>query len=157
MDEITGVNNLKSRAAIAMRDTVHERMVALRNIALVASAAEMDDEAALIRKEAENYAQVERSLLALLNPNAAASAEDDRDTPGNPAMSYGAHKLAGEVMLADLSRRGMVDGLSLRLPGIVARPGVAAGHGSAFMSAVMHAASQDEPYAWPVSADAACW
>ncbi|RJF95683.1 NAD-dependent epimerase/dehydratase family protein [Noviherbaspirillum saxi] len=81
----------------------------------------------------------------------------DRDTRAHPALSYGAHKLVGEIVLADLSRRGMVDGLSLRLPGIVARPGASAGHGSAFMSDIMHAAAAGSPYSCPVSADATSW
>lgn len=78
-------------------------------------------------------------------------------TPALPGMSYGAHKLAGEIVLADLSRRKLVDGVSLRLPGIVARPGVSAGHGSAFMSAIIRAAEAGEDYACPVSPQACCW
>lgn len=79
------------------------------------------------------------------------------DTPPRPAISYGAHKLACEIVLADLGRRGLVDGISLRLPGIVARPGLSAGHGSAFMSAILRAAQLGEPYTCPVSPAAACW
>ncbi|HEX8606899.1 MAG TPA: NAD-dependent epimerase/dehydratase family protein, partial [Pseudoduganella sp.] len=81
----------------------------------------------------------------------------DDATPPKPAISYGAHKLVGEIVLADLSRRGLVDGISLRLPGIVARPGLSAGHGSAFMSAIMRAAQAGEHYTCPVSPAAACW
>lgn len=79
------------------------------------------------------------------------------NTPALPAMSYGAHKLATEIVLADLSRRGLVDGVSLRLPGIVARPGLSAGHGSAFMSAIMRAAEAGSAYACTVSPQASCW
>lgn len=39
----------------------------------------------------------------------------DEDTPFNPQMTYGAQKLAGEFLVADFSRRGWVDGRSLRL------------------------------------------
>jgi nucleoside-diphosphate-sugar epimerase len=81
----------------------------------------------------------------------------DDATPPRPDISYGAHKLAGEIVLADLSRRGLVDGISLRLPGIVARPGFSAGHGSAFMSALLRAAQAGEAYTCPVSPAAACW
>ncbi|QBE66764.1 NAD-dependent epimerase/dehydratase family protein [Pseudoduganella lutea] len=81
----------------------------------------------------------------------------DDSTPPRPDISYGAHKLVGEIVLADLSRRGLVDGVSLRLPGIVARPGLSAGHGSAFMSAIMRAAQAGERYACPVAPAAACW
>ena len=81
----------------------------------------------------------------------------DDSTPPRPGISYGAHKLAGEIVLADLSRLGLVDGISLRLPGIVARPGFSAGHGSAFMSAIMRAAQAGEDYTCPVSPAASCW
>jgi nucleoside-diphosphate-sugar epimerase len=81
----------------------------------------------------------------------------DRHTRAAPASNYGTHKLMAELALANLSRLGRLDGLSLRLPGIVARPGAAAGHGSAFMSAVMHAAAQSSSYACPVSPAAASW
>jgi nucleoside-diphosphate-sugar epimerase len=81
----------------------------------------------------------------------------DAATSARPALSYGAHKLVGEIVLADLSRRGMVDGVSLRLPGIVARPGLSAGHGSAFMSAIMRAAESGVAYDCPVSPQSSCW
>ncbi|MCE4556588.1 NAD-dependent epimerase/dehydratase family protein [Roseateles cellulosilyticus] len=74
-----------------------------------------------------------------------------------PQSSYGAHKLMAEVHLADLSRRGQVDGLSLRLPGIVARPGTSAGHGSAFMSDLIRTLRAGQPYTCPVSAEGRCW
>ncbi|WP_233808782.1 methyl-accepting chemotaxis protein [Paraburkholderia sp. HP33-1] len=67
MDEITGVNNMKSRAAMAMRDTVFERMVALRDVALVGSASEVDEEVALIDAKARGYGETELRLLALLS------------------------------------------------------------------------------------------
>jgi len=74
-----------------------------------------------------------------------------------PTLSYGAHKLMAEVQLADLSRRGLLDGVSLRLPGIVARPASATGHGSAFMSDLIRRVQAGESYDCPVSADAHCW
>lgn len=74
-----------------------------------------------------------------------------------PALSYGAHKWVAEILLADLSRRGELDAVSVRLPGIVARPAAESGHGSAFMSRIMHAVAAGEHYDCPVSADATCW
>jgi nucleoside-diphosphate-sugar epimerase len=78
-------------------------------------------------------------------------------TPPAPALSYGAHKLMAEIQLADLSRRGLLDGVSLRLPGIVARPASPTGHGSAFMSDLTRHAAAGSPYDCPVSAQARCW
>jgi len=81
----------------------------------------------------------------------------DDETLPLPTMSYGAQKLIGETLLADLSRRGLVDGLAVRLPGIVARPRVAGGHLSAYMSNIFHALAAGEAFACPVSADATSW
>jgi len=43
-------------------------------------------------------------------------------TPPRPQLTYGAQKLVGEILVGDFSRRGWVDGRSVRLPGIIARP-----------------------------------
>jgi D-erythronate 2-dehydrogenase len=47
---------------------------------------------------------------------------DDSITP-NPQTSYGTQKVIGEYLLTDYSRKGFLDGRSLRLPTIVVRPG----------------------------------
>ena len=74
-----------------------------------------------------------------------------------PAISYGAHKRMSEILLADLSRTGRLDGVSLRLPGIVARPLSPTGHGSAFMSDLIRCVVAGEPYDCPVSSAAQAW
>lgn len=78
-------------------------------------------------------------------------------TPPRPAISYGAHKRMVEIALADHSRRGEMSGISVRLPGIVARPGPASGFGSAFMSELLQALAAGEPYCCPVSPSATMW
>lgn len=47
---------------------------------------------------------------------------DDSVTP-TPMTSYGTQKVIGEYLVNDFTRKGMVDGRSLRLPTIVVRPG----------------------------------
>lgn len=78
-------------------------------------------------------------------------------TPLRPPLTYGAHKLVCEILLADFSRRGLLDGRSLRLPGIVARPHAPSGLTSAFMSELLHALKAGEPFTCPVSAQATAW
>lgn len=78
-------------------------------------------------------------------------------TPLRPPLTYGAHKLACETLLADFSRRGLLDGRSVRLPGIVARPRSGAGLTSAFMSDILHALRRGEAFTCPVSPDATAW
>lgn len=81
----------------------------------------------------------------------------DEDTPCAPALSYGAHKLAAEILVADAARRGWVQACSLRLPGVVARPGEGTGLVSAFMSRLFWALRDGEAIVLPVSADATSW
>jgi nucleoside-diphosphate-sugar epimerase len=79
------------------------------------------------------------------------------NTPLRPVLSYGAHKAMAELDLQDLTRRGVIDGRPLRLPGIVARPRGPSGLRSAFMSDVLWAAKFGDPYVCPVSPDAVAW
>lgn len=81
----------------------------------------------------------------------------DDATPLRPRLVYGAHKAMIEQWLATLSRRGALDALSLRLPGIVARPLGPSGMKSAFMSDAFHALRSGAAFTSPVSADATLW
>ncbi len=81
----------------------------------------------------------------------------DDQTPFKPHLSYGAHKLATEIVLDDYSRRGFIDGRTVRLPGIVARPPQPNGLLSAFMSDVFWKLREGEPFVCPVSAQAVAW
>ncbi|MBS99846.1 MAG: epimerase [Oceanospirillaceae bacterium] len=74
-----------------------------------------------------------------------------------PQLSYGAHKLIGEVLIKDYSRRGWLDGRIVRLPGIVARPPQPSGLLSAFMSDVFWKLAAGEPFVCPVSEQAVAW
>jgi nucleoside-diphosphate-sugar epimerase len=78
-------------------------------------------------------------------------------TPVRPHLIYGAHKALMETWLATLSRRGDVEAISLRLPGIVARPRAASGLKSAFLSDLFHAALANEAFTCPVGRDATTW
>ena len=78
-------------------------------------------------------------------------------TPVRPTGVYGTHKAMVELAFADALRRGVLAGMVLRLPGIVARPGAGAGFGSAFLSDVFHAAREGRRYTLPVAADATAW
>lgn len=78
-------------------------------------------------------------------------------TPTTPGLSYGAHKLMTEIFLSDLTRRGELSAVSLRFPGLVARPPTESGHGSAFMSQMFHKIGAGEEFQSPVPASARCW
>lgn len=78
-------------------------------------------------------------------------------TQPRPAMIYGTHKLMMEQALADFSRRKQLQGLSLRLPGVVPRPRAPSGMKAAFMSNVFHVLAAGEHFDSPVSETATMW
>jgi nucleoside-diphosphate-sugar epimerase len=72
------------------------------------------------------------------------------DTRPTPRMSYGAQKLMCEVMIEDYSRRGFVDGRSVRLPTVLVRPGAANTAVSGWSSAIIREPLAGRDYACPV-------
>src|SRR6478672_9210870 len=54
-----------------------------------------------------------------------------------PLTSYGTQKAIGELLLADLSRRGFFDGIGLRFPTICVRPGKPNKAASGFFSGII--------------------
>ncbi|NOD61710.1 NAD-dependent epimerase/dehydratase family protein [Ruegeria sp. HKCCD6109] len=54
-----------------------------------------------------------------------------------PLTSYGAQKAASELMITDFSRKGYIDGVSLRLPTLCVRPGKANAAASSFFSGII--------------------
>lgn len=78
----------------------------------------------------------------------------DDATPLAPTLLYGAHKAMMEIWLDNQTRRGAINALSLRLPGVVARPRASTALRSAFLSDLFHALAADEPITLPVSPDA---
>ena len=60
----------------------------------------------------------------------------DATTP-TPQGSYGAQKLIGEVLVQDYSRKGFIDGRSVRVPTVVVRPGAPNGAASGFASGII--------------------
>ncbi|HUP29224.1 MAG TPA: D-erythronate dehydrogenase, partial [Usitatibacter sp.] len=61
---------------------------------------------------------------------------DDSITPA-PQTSYGTQKVIGEYLVADFTRKGMIDGRSLRLPTVVVRPGKPNLAASSFASGII--------------------
>lgn len=79
------------------------------------------------------------------------------DTPARPNWSYGTHKAIGELLVTDYTRKGWIDGRTLRLPGIVARPADPSGAVSAFLSDLIRVVSAGHPFTCPVSPQAVSW
>src|SRR3954453_13984703 len=75
------------------------------------------------------------------------------ETPPLPRMSYGAQKLVCEVLIDDYSRRGYVDGRTLRLPGGLVRPHSANTAVSGWASAIIREPLAGRDYVCPVRPD----
>lgn len=72
------------------------------------------------------------------------------DQPTTPQNSYGAQKAMGEMLVNDYSRKGLVDGVSLRLPTIVIRPGRPNAAASGFYSSILREPMAGERAVLPV-------
>ena len=79
------------------------------------------------------------------------------DTALNPQSSYGTQKAIAELLLADYTRRGFVDGRVLRLPTISVRPGRPNAAASSFASGIIREPLNGEPAVCPVGEDTRLW
>lgn len=72
------------------------------------------------------------------------------ETPPAPRLSYGAQKLISEILIDDYSRRGYVEGCSLRLPTVMVRPGRGNTAVSGWASAIIREPLAGHDYVCPV-------
>ena len=75
----------------------------------------------------------------------------DDETPLTPQTSYGVAKAVGELLINDYSRKGFIDGRSLRLPAIVVRPGRANTAASSWCSGIVREPLSGLDMACPVA------
>lgn len=80
--------------------------------------------------------------------------DDARQVPAN---SYGAQKAIGELLLADATRRGFLDAVSIRLPTVIIRPGRPNRAASGFISSILREPLLGLPAELPVAEDFAVW
>jgi nucleoside-diphosphate-sugar epimerase len=74
-----------------------------------------------------------------------------------PATSYGTQKAIAELLIADYSRRGFLDGVGIRLPTICVRPGAANRAASGFFSGIIREPLNGQEAILPVSRDVRHW
>jgi len=72
------------------------------------------------------------------------------ETAAAPRLSYGAQKLVCEILIADYTRRGYLDGRALRLPTVMVRPGAANTAVSGWASAIIREPLAGRDYVCPV-------
>jgi nucleoside-diphosphate-sugar epimerase len=81
---------------------------------------------------------------------------DDATTPA-PQTSYGTQKVIGEYLVADFTRKDMIDGRSMRLPTIVVRPGKPNLAASSFASGIIREPLAGQPSECPVPETTGVW
>jgi nucleoside-diphosphate-sugar epimerase len=81
---------------------------------------------------------------------------DDATTP-RPQTSYGTQKVIGEYLVSDFSRKGYLDGRSLRLPTIVVRAGKPNAAASSFASGVIREPLSGAISECPVAPETGVW
>jgi nucleoside-diphosphate-sugar epimerase len=94
------------------------------------------------------------SVASFDGGQAAMVPDDGRQMPTN---SYGAQKAIGELLLADATRRGFLDAVSIRLPTVMVRPGRPNRAASSFVSAVLREPLLGLPGQYPVAEDFRLW
>lgn len=70
-----------------------------------------------------------------------------------PKTSYGTQKAIGELLVADYTRKGFIDGRSLRLPTITVRPGKPNKAASTFVSSIIREPLAQQSAVCPVDRD----
>lgn len=79
------------------------------------------------------------------------------DTAPLPRSSYGTQKAIAELLVNDFSRRGYIDGRSLRLPTIAIRPGKANAATSSFISSIIREPLKGKSTNCPVPPSTLFW
>jgi nucleoside-diphosphate-sugar epimerase len=74
-----------------------------------------------------------------------------------PLTSYGTQKAMGELLLADYSRKGIIDGIGIRLPTICIRPGLPNKAASGFFSNILREPLVGKEAILPVSEEVRHW
>jgi nucleoside-diphosphate-sugar epimerase len=81
----------------------------------------------------------------------------DENTITSPQSSYGCAKAMTELLLNDLTRRGALDALIVRLPTIIVRPGKPTGAASSFCSGIFREPLNGQTAILPVGDDLELW
>lgn len=75
----------------------------------------------------------------------------------HPRSSYGMEKAVAELLVAEYSRRGFIDGISVRLPTVTVRPGRPNAAASSFISGIVREPLGGETSNCPVPLDTPLW
>jgi D-erythronate 2-dehydrogenase len=165
----TGVGDIADPGAV--RDLIAARPDVIFDLAAVVSGeAEIDFEKGYrvnldgtrhlleaVRMAGDDYRPrvVFSSSIAVFGPPIPDVIGDEQAT--TPATSYGTQKAIAELLLADYSRHGFLDGVGIRLPTICVRPGAPNRAASGFFSGIIREPLNGHEAILPVSRDVRHW
>jgi nucleoside-diphosphate-sugar epimerase len=95
------------------------------------------------------------SSIAVFGPPFPEAIGDDQ--PAAPLTSYGTQKAIAELFVSDYTRRGFLDGVSIRLPTICVRPGTPNRAASGFFSSIIREPLNGREAVLPVADDVRHW
>ena len=95
------------------------------------------------------------SSLAVFGGTLPDPVEDD--APLTPQASYGTQKAIGELLVYDMTRKGFIDGRSLRLPTVTVRPGKPNKAASSFASGIIREPLSSIDAVCPVAPQTRMW
>ena len=157
-----------SDAAVLERVVTPDTASLFHLAAVVSGAAEADFDLGMrvnldgTRRVLEQLRRCKRPARVVFSSSVAAFGGDlppelDDSTTPNPQTSYGAQKVASEFLVTDYSRKGFIDGRSLRLPTIVVRAGKPNAAASSFASSILREPLNGEPCDCPVDPETGVW
>jgi nucleoside-diphosphate-sugar epimerase len=155
----------------AVRDLIRDRPEVIFNLAAVVSGeAEVDFDKGYrvnldgtrhlleaMRTAGDDYRPrfVFSSSIAVFGPPIPDLIGDEHAT--TPATSYGTQKAIAELLLADYSRHGFLDGVGIRLPTICVRPGAPNRAASGFFSGIIREPLNGQEAVLPVGREVRHW
>lgn len=157
-------------SAQSLVDTLDEATTSIFHLAAVVSgAAEADfdlgmrinlDATRLLLEHCRTLGHVPRVVMTssvASFSNAESGAPISEDTAPTPMSSYGAQKVIGELLVNDYSRKGFIDGRTLRVPTVSVRPGKPNAAASSFASGIIREPLSGEDALCPVPKETRMW
>jgi nucleoside-diphosphate-sugar epimerase len=111
----------------------------------------------VIRTKRPGIKVVFTSSCAVFGRKAVQNTATETDVVPMPESSYGTQKLMIEFLVNDYSRRGLIDGRSVRLPTVFVRAGAPTAAASSFVSGIVREPVQGKASELPVDPSIGIW
>ncbi|KAK2739082.1 hypothetical protein FQN55_009615 [Onygenales sp. PD_40] len=110
-----------------------------------------------LRKVMPGVKVIYTSSLAVYGPTEPGFVINEQNLPQIPTSSYGTEKMVVELLVNDYSRRGFIDGRSVRLPTVTVRAGAPTQAASSFASGILREPLNGTKSVLPVPRETVLW